>query len=461
MDGFQREVLDRLPLAQAVWTLLRYALDGEFLDRLFEQHRGLGSQRSVEFSLLATLVAEALLMHEGSGRRAFRAAQREERLNATTRAVYGKLGRIRLEISEAFLHEATARVSEALPETEDLSNIPPSLREFQILAFDGKKLKNFPKRLKALRTYAGKMLGGKVLAGLMLNRGLIVAMNVTEDGEANDAPLTIGLLEQFDRSRGGLLFMADRQFCDSKIPNWIEQQQCRFVIRYSKKMQFLAENTCVLQDSRGRKVIDADGNLGTPSNKNRMFMRMVTLVRPGEEDVAIVTNLRDVEKYPAEELLDLYLQRWSIERVFQQITEVFHLEKFIGGTPRSAVFQFALCALLYNIIQIVRRYIAEGNQRPVETLSSEMIFRDAHDQMTATALLAETDAIVEATAIETPIHLRQRLTCLLALQWSPLWIKTGKHAKKNDGTALPKKRVPGNHASAWKLIQAARQTHGP
>jgi hypothetical protein len=50
----------------------------------------------------------------------------------------------------------------------------------------------------------------------------------------------------------------------------------------------------------------------------------VTLRRDGEEDVILVTGLLDAAAYPAEDLLALYLARWGIERVFQQITEVSH-----------------------------------------------------------------------------------------------------------------------------------------
>jgi hypothetical protein len=35
------------------------------------------------------------------------------------------------------------------------------------------------------------------------------------------------------------------------------------------------------------------------------------------------------------------LQRWGIEQVFQKVTEVFHLQGLIGGTPKATIFQFA------------------------------------------------------------------------------------------------------------------------
>ncbi len=63
-------------------------------------------------------------------------------------------------------------------------------------------------------------------------------------------------------------------------------------------------------------------------------MRRITLARPGEKDVILVTNLCDAQAVPAADLLEVYLNRWGIERMFQQITEVFglaHLDRYQAG----------------------------------------------------------------------------------------------------------------------------------
>ena len=44
--------------------------------------------------------------------------------------------------------------------------------------------------------------------------------------------------------------------------------------------------------------------------------------------------------YPAEDLLAVYLKRWGIERVFQKITEVFHLERLLEHAE-ATIFQAA------------------------------------------------------------------------------------------------------------------------
>jgi hypothetical protein len=129
-----------------------------------------------------------------------------------------------LALSETFLQQATDRLRQLLPDRTE-EELPASVRGFQVLIVDGKKLKKLPKRLAALREVRGRVLGGKVVAGLLLNEGLIVAMHASPDGEANDAPLTPGLLTRCRECVSGRrLCVADRQFCDLKIPGLMAQE---------------------------------------------------------------------------------------------------------------------------------------------------------------------------------------------------------------------------------------------
>lgn len=459
MEGFEREVLKRVPLAEAVWTLLRHVADEGLLAELFERHRGVGSQREVHFALLVELVLDALLQHAGSGRQSFQAAREANRLSATNEAVYGKLRRLPLELSEAFVRETTRRLRQVLP-AGLASEVPPALRGYQVLVVDGKKLKRLPKRLKALRGVRGKVLGGKVTAGLLLNEGLIVAMAASPDGEANDAPLAPQLVDQCQTEFAGrALYVADRQFCDLSIPRRIHQLGQSFLIRYSRKMLFSAEKEQPFADASGRAVRQAWGWLGSASDPRRMYLRQIALVRPGEEDVVLVTNLMDADAVPADQLLEAYLARWSIERVFQQVTEVFHLERLVSTSPQGAIFQFALCALLYNLIQAIRGYVASLQSRPARSLSSEMIFRSACDQLTAWAMMLPTESLAtKLPRLETPAEVGQRLSQLLVKQWSALWIKS---PLKKKNTLPTQRTVRGGHSSAWKLINAAKSKPPP
>jgi hypothetical protein len=454
MDDFHRELLGRLPLAEATWTLLRYVIRDELAAELFERHRGSGYEGQIPFATLIELVADALLEHRGSGRRSFERALRDGRLHATPRAAYGKLARVRRELSQALLAESAARLRPLVPAGSQEA-LPPSLTRYRAVILDGKKLKNFPKRMKSLSAYGGKMLGGKAVVALVLPEGLAAAMETSLDGEANDAPLAPRLIDEVRRRvEGPRLFLADRQFCDLTIPPLIVAGGDHFLIRYTKKMGFFPEDRRELVDRQGRTIIDERGFVGRPQEKRRFYGRRTTLLRPGEEEVSVLTDLVDDVQTPAEDLLDLYLQRWTIERVFQQISEVFRLEQLIGSTPRGAIFQFAFCLLLYNLLQVVRMYVAEHQQRSARSISNEMMFRDLRDQFTALLLMGERSQLgTKLSKTNSAATVGERLDELLQSQWSPLWQKT---PARRRGPPLPKRPLPGGHASAWKIIQHAR-----
>jgi hypothetical protein len=462
MNDFDREVLARLPLAEAVGVLFRHTVSPEFAASLFDRHRGTGCEVAISFRTLVELVTDALVQHGGSGRKSFERAHADGRLEATTRAVYGKLGRVPPRLSQAFLAEATQRLCEILP-VGCWDTLPASLREINVVVVDGKKIKNLAKRLKPLRGIAGKMLAGKGLVALSLSTQLAVAMETSLDGEANDAPLTPGLLAQVRALLPRpLLYVADSQFCDLTIPREILDQESHFLIRFSNKMRFFPEKSQTGHDRHGRTVRQEWGWLGAPrEGERRLYVRRITLERPGEEDVSLVSDLLDDALYPAEDLLDVYLQRWTIERVFQQVTEVFQLQQLIGSTPQAALFQFSLCLLLYNFIQVIRQYVAMSSQRAPSTISSELLFHDIRDQLTVvTKLLDRREVIGQLDHSHPPAAVRERLQELLDDQWTPVWLKAPAK-KKTVHPSSPKQPVAGGHSSAWKLLRAARASSGP
>src|SRR5215207_8782570 len=105
----------------------------------------------------------------------------------------------------------------------------------------------------------------------------------------------------------------------------------------------------------------------------------------GDEDVVLLTNLTDRAAYPAADLLALYEERWGIERVFQQVTETFALGRLIGSSPKAVLFQFAYCLLLYNLIQVVKAYVAEDGNVLASAVSTFYLFQDVREELVAWA----------------------------------------------------------------------------
>src|SRR4051812_24332177 len=105
MDGFQVELLSRLPLAQAALKVFDYVFDPGALNALFDEHRGRCYQRALAFDTLVHLVRDALVLHGGSGRQSFDAAGESGALPVARQNAYAKLGRLPLAVSTALLAE--------------------------------------------------------------------------------------------------------------------------------------------------------------------------------------------------------------------------------------------------------------------------------------------------------------------------------------------------------------------
>ena len=349
---FAREVLSRLPLAEAVLSLWRWVADPLFLLSVFTRHCGVGYEKEISFGVLVQLIADALLEHQGSGRKSFERGREQGLLTASIQAVYQKLGRISLGLSEAWLAESTARMRPVYPPAAQLP-LPPALAGLEVIIVDGKAIKRVAKRLKPLQGRKGGVLGGKALVAVELRSGLAVAMATHPDGETNDAKLVPALLPQVrEQVAGTRLWVADRQFGDLTQTAAFASGADHFLVRYHPKTHFCPDPTRPAQsgqDAPGRAWVQDWGWLGCEQAKHRRFVRRLTLYRPGEETIILLTDLLDAAQFPANDLFDLYLARWSIERIFQQITEVFHLQTLIGTTPQGTVFQCAFCLLLYNL----------------------------------------------------------------------------------------------------------------
>lgn len=455
MGDFEREACQRLPLAEAALRLLDYVLRDDFLADIFERHRGAGYEKVISFPVLVQLIADALLEHRGSGHQSFTRAQENGILEASIVAAYGKLRRLPIALSCGLLADATPRLVELLPKPST-AVLPESLRAFVVLSLDGKKIKYVAKRLKALHKIKGHVLGGKLVAAQEVVSGLALGLSADPDGEAGDAALVPAVLAQVRAVRSGpRLWVADRGFCDLIQPRQLGADGDHYVLRYNAKVSFTADPQRPAQqgrDDQGRDFTEEWGWLG--KGPNRVEVRRISLQRPDDETVIVVTDLLDAQAYPAADILAVYLLRWGIEHMFQDITEVFHLRHLIGSTPEATVFQAAFCFLLYNVIVVMRAYLVTA-ARPVDQISSEKLFGDVERELVAwqEVIGPEQTLAVLGEALTVP-QLKKRLKELLRSAWSKRWWKAP--PKKQPVKHPNKQYLKGGHNSVYRLLQAAK-----
>jgi Transposase DDE domain len=468
-QGFFGEVLARLPLAEAVLHLLGYALNDSFLSACFEKHRGHCYEDTLSFPKLVELLTDALLVHHGSARQALIDAKKKDKLPVCKEAFYGKLRRLPLDLSVAFMSDASCRLNELLPVQDN--PLPVSLRGYQVRIIDGKKTKHIAKKLKLTRDQAGQLFGSKLLVGYDPATRLIQTLAAHPDGEKNDGPLVPDLLAKL-RSQATskpALNVADAQFCDLVQISQYREGNEHFLLRYHPKLHFHADAALpprAFTDAKGRPLIEEYGWLGSPTDKRRCFARRVTWKRSDHKDLSAVTDLTDrtpgqavdaSEAIAAADLIDLYLTRWKIETVFQDVTTIFGLRKLIGSTPEATAFQAAFCMVVYNAIMVVKSYLAALQPKPmsVDDVSNMMLFTSIRKELSALTHLVPATSLAELVVPpQTPeaarAYLRQRLSGL----WEEGWKKA---RNKNPRRYPPKPKGSGAHTSVYRVLQKHKQ----
>jgi hypothetical protein len=458
---FARDTLDRLPLAEAVLLLWQQVADPTFLQDLFNRQRGRGYDKLLSFPTLVELIADALLQHDGSARASFERAIEHDALPVTIPAAYGKLRRLPLTVSNAFLAEGTARLHALLP-VRSASALPPRLQSFAVIVLDGKTIKHVAKRLKLLRGVRSGLLGGKTLVALELNSGLAVAMRAHPDGEINELRLLPEVVAEVkQRVPGPHLWVGDRQYCDlEQTGRFTAAADDHFLVRYHAKVHFHPDpqrNVRHGHDEGGRPYTDEWGWLGAATDPRRRYVRRLTLTRPTDEPLILVTDLVDAARYPAEDLLALYRSRWGIETVFQQVTEVFPLKRLIGGTAQAGIFQMAFCLLLYNMIHVLRSYVAAAEQWEPADVSLEKVFEDVERELIAwTVMVSPLETVTALGAIPSVAQVRKRLTKLLSNVWRDRWLKAVNEKPRPHRRKPPASRA---HTSIHRVLAEHRRQH--
>lgn len=454
MDRPSKEMLARMPLAEGVLWLFRGIADEERLQALWNRFRGRCYEKLISFPLMVHLIADALLHYQGSGRRSFEKSIESQELAASLQSAYRKLGRLPIAVSQAFLAECTATLRELFPAGMQ-RKLPKSLRAFQPAIVDGKALKRVAKRLGALRGISGGLLGGRALVAMQWSTGLATAMHAHADGDVNDVRFVPELVPVVRAQISGpLLWVADCAFCDLEQPaRFTEQAGDHFLVRFHPKVKFhrdpqRPQPTGTTED--GLTYFQEWGWLGSARDKRRLYVRRIRLRCPGRE-VILVTDLLDAEQYPADDLMWLYRERWGIEQMFQKVTEVFGLQGLIGGTPQACIFQFAFCLLLYNIIQVVRAYVAQGQEREPETISTEKLFDDVERQLISWNVMIDLpDTMAHFTHLPNLNALQNRLRRLFGSAWSDTWIKSPKQ-KRHPKQERKQSRT---HNSVYRILAA-------
>jgi hypothetical protein len=466
-DVFSAAVLENAPLADSVWRLLHFTMDDLWLEELWARKRGRCYERDLKFSILAHLIADALLEHGGSGRQAFERGREAEILPVSISSTFEKLGNLPVPLSETLLAEGTQRMNAVLPEIPAVDPLPDCWADYEVFGADGKAIKHVKRLLKSLRDLQAGILGARASVGLNLRTGLAVAMVGHLDGEAGEAALTKDLLKGLAALAGSgkpWLVVLDRLYCNRSFPQEVLKAGGHFLIRYCSNTTFVPDAARPAQegrDAQGQRIVQEWGWLGKVETEDRQYVRRITKDLPDGKEISVVTDLLDEVKYPAEAMLSTYRSRWGIETVFHQITDVFSLKHLIGTKPKAVLFQLSFCLLMYNALQVVRAHLGSHQGCEAKKISNEKLFYDVKRELVAVNVLVKVEILLSLLGeVPTAAELREGMRERLRDAWSDRWWKAP--SSGGGGHKKVKTRVLGNHTSTYRVLQKIHeQKTGP
>ena len=104
-----------------------------------------------------------------------------------------------------------------------------------------------------------------------------------------------------------------------------------------------------------------------------------TVARPGLGKITITlgTTLLDLQKYPAEDLLELRLRRWDVETCIGHLKTTMGMDVLHCQTEQGVRKELAVFCLIYNLVRRVMLMAAKRQEVPVSRIS----FADAYKWM--------------------------------------------------------------------------------
>ena len=153
----------------------------------------------------------------------------------------------------------------------------------------------------------------------------------------------------------GATYVYDLGYYDYSWWAGLDEAGCRFVTRLKKNTPF-----SVIKENRtprnGNIVSDRIGHLPTRlanSRKNplQVPVREITVIIDTGKLLRIVTNDLDAR---AEEIADLYKQRWQIELFFRWVKQTLRIRHFIGASENAVRIQVAIALIAFLILRMAQ-----------------------------------------------------------------------------------------------------------
>jgi len=294
----------------------------------------------------------------------------------------------------------------------------------------------------------------KLVALFSLSSGALLHFTL---GNKHDSEL--GLFRRLWRHlKKGDLFLADRLFCDYVTIAGLWRRAVASVLRL---------NECRTHDFRKGKRLGPYDRLVTwhkPERQRKTATRRVWNALPAQltlrlirypiclpgfrpKNIILVTTLLDPIAYPASDLAQLYLRRWSVELFFRHIKTTMQMDMLRCLSPAMLSREVLMHLIAYNLIRALMAEAAAIYDQEVARIS----FKGS-----VQAVRHFSQVIAQAPSRRKAVQLTNDLLQALAKALVPHRPgRTEPRVKKRRHKRYPLMTLPRNH---WKAHLHSRRT---
>lgn len=447
----QSRVMERFIESRPLCVMTRCVLGHlmtEDLDSVFAQCRLRQYEGDIKFSALAASVADVALSFCENFNQAYK--KHKEDLAASVVAYYGKLNRVEPLISEGVVQFAGRKASELLQAMR--VEAPEILPGYKCSVLDGNHLQKTEKRIGELRGLCAAALPGTVVAKFNLEEQFFERAYLLEDAHAQESTVLDRVVADLVANE---LLIADRHFCIVKFLLDVAAANGFFVIRHHGRLhgELLGKRQEIGRIDTGMVYEQAlrirDSSSDRVLTVRRITVELETPTRDGDQEIHLLSNMPS-QHASADQLAQLYRDRWEIENAFYVLTMTLTCEVKSIGHPRAALFLFCMALLAYNCRQVLYAALSTAHDSSeVEAMSQHSVALEIVQPMDGlvTAIPErEWDQLVPSTPSGRAAFL-QRVS---------RHVDVGSHRKSIRG---PKKPQPprqrckaGTHVSTFRLL---------
>jgi len=194
---------------------------------------------------------------------------------------------------------------------------------------------------------------GKMKGVINLYRGGVVAVEVDKYTSSEGRMFK----KLFNRIPKDSLVLADDLYSKYGYFSFCKTRNLDLIVQSKRKnketvIKNISENDTIVKWERG---INRNSVLYNESTEmeSEIELRKIHAIDPLKPDreMTIYTTLLDAQKYPAVDIVSLYLKRWEIEISFRQIKTILKMEYLRGKSVEMVKKEIYAHLILYNIIR--------------------------------------------------------------------------------------------------------------